>query len=198
MQHISLYPVALQDFITIFESHGLLFDFSDSAKSSVFSTNPLPEDTALQIRALNLRCQTEGITPCKIPFGSSAFMTSFVSKLTAKLNARYLAFKDLLPALLALDRTRKSPSHHNFEHFLNLVRLSFLSMPTYALRSVIPSYCVTYRRDATNMALNLVQKCFHLLLNYPRLPLPIRGAILTSATSPIAACNSRSRWAASR
>ena len=101
-QYIHDYPIALDEFISLFRSHGLRFDLSDSAKSSVFSTEPLPENIRLRIQAVGLRCQTDGVTPCKIPTGSPSFMMQFAAKLTAKLRLRFHAFQDLLPALLAL------------------------------------------------------------------------------------------------
>jgi ribonuclease HI len=171
-QYIHDYPIALDEFISLFKSHGLCFDLSDSAKSSVFSTEPLPENIRLRIQTVGLRCQTDGVAPCKVPTGSPSFMTQFVDKLAAKLRLRFRAFQDLLPALLALDKSRKTPSHHNLEHFLNLVRLSFLSMPTYALRTVIPSYCAAYRQNATEMALSLINSVFPPFIHLPPSPTP--------------------------
>jgi ribonuclease HI len=151
------YPVVLQEFIQLFADHGLHFDLRDTAKSSVFSLQPLPGATQLQLNALGIRCQVSGITPCKIPVGSSAFIAEFTDKALTKLRHRFEAFKDLLPALCKLDRSRRTPSHRNYEHFLNLVRLSFLSMPTYTLRTLLPSACVTYSTAATEMALILIR-----------------------------------------
>ena len=166
------FPEALQEFISLFQEHGLRFDLSDDAKSSVFTTAPLPVSISEKITKLHIRCQTKGIAPCKVPCGSPAYMEAFVDKATTKLRERYKAFQDLLPALVALDRTRKHPTHNNFEHFLNLVRLSFLSMTTYVLRTLIPSYCVAYRCDAKEMALNLIQKVLPRFVELPSSSVP--------------------------
>jgi hypothetical protein len=114
-----------------------------------------------------MRCQTDGITPCKIPFGSHAFLTAFSLKALSKLRNRFEAFKDLLPALCKLDRSRRTPSHQNYEHFLNLVRLSFLSMPMYTLRTLIPSFCVSYRAAASDMALTLIRSVLPPFVDLP-------------------------------
>jgi ribonuclease HI len=169
MSSTELYPAALGKFISLFQAHGLRFDLSDTAKSSIFTIAPLPLALQEQLRPLNIRCQNDGITPCKIPCGSSAFVAAFASKALAKLRSRYKAFDDLLPALLAFDRSKKHPSLQNFEHFLNLVRLSFLSMPMYVLRTLTPSLCVAYRHEATEMALALIYKT---LPRPSELPLP--------------------------
>ena len=166
------YPAALEDFMALFKNHGLCFDLSSTAKSSVFSTYALPDATRLRIQTAGLRCQNEGVTPCKIPIGSPSFMIQFVNKLSTKLRSRFRSFQDLLPALLTLDRSRRNPSHHNLEHFLNLVRLSFLSMPTYVLRTVTPSYCAAYRKDASDMAWSLIKSVFPPSIDLPPSPVP--------------------------
>jgi hypothetical protein len=157
-QASGLFPTALEEFITLFQNHGLRFDFADTAKSSVYTIVSLPDDLRVRLQALRLRCQNDGITPCKIPCGSPAFMTAFAEKAITKLRMRFKAFDDLLPALIALDRSKRIPTHQNLEHFLNLTRLSFLSMSTYALRTLTPSHCAAYRQEATKMALSLIHK----------------------------------------
>jgi hypothetical protein len=151
------YPEVLQEFIQLFAEHGLQFDLGNTAKSSVFSFQPLPDATQLQLSSFGVRCQITGITPCKIPVGSPTFVSEFAAKALTKLRHRFEAFKDLLPALLKLDRSRRTPTHRNYEHFLNLVRLSFLSMPIYTLRTLKPSSCVTYSTAASEMALILIR-----------------------------------------
>lgn len=169
---IDQYPAALQEFIQLFADHGLQFDLSDSAKSSVFSVSPLPASMQSQLSAIGMRCQTAGITPCKIPFGSHEFLSAFALKALSKLRNRFEAFKDLLPALCKLDRSRRTPTHRNYEHFLNLVRLSFLSMPTYTLRTLIPSHCVMYSAAATDMALTLIRYVLPPFVELPPSPAP--------------------------
>jgi hypothetical protein len=73
----------------------------------------------------------------------------------------------LLPALLKLDRNRRQPTHRNLEHFLNLVRLSFLSMSTYTLRTLKPTFCATYSAAATDMALDLIRSVFPPFIDLP-------------------------------
>jgi hypothetical protein len=94
-------------------------------------------------------------------------MKAFVSKALDKIRLRYNAFKELLPALLKLDRFRNRPTRCNFEHFLNLIRLSFLSMPTYVLRTLNPLYCAAYCETATELSLNLIRSVFPPFVELP-------------------------------
>jgi hypothetical protein len=158
------FPVVLAEFMKLFQSPGLTFDLSEAAKSSVYSVSPLPHRIVSDLRALQMRCQNDGISPCKIPRGSAAFMTAFATKVTKKLRCRFTLFRDLLPALLKVDRNRRKPTHRNLEYFLNLVCLSFLSMSTYILRTLSPSFCATYRQSSTDWALQLIQSVFLPLL----------------------------------
>jgi ribonuclease HI len=164
------FPAAMQEFVQLFANHGLRFDLSDSAKSSVFSVDPLPADMQNQLCAIGMRCQTNGIAPCKIPFGSADFYSAFSLKALSKLRIRFEAFRDLLPALCKLDHSRRTPTHRNYEHFLNLVRLSFLSMSTYTLRTLKPSYCATYSAAASDMALTLIRLVLPPLVELPPSP----------------------------
>lgn len=66
---INQFPEALQEFIALFRRHGLHFDFADTAKSSVFTITPLPADINNRLQGFQIRCQTKGIAPCKIPCG---------------------------------------------------------------------------------------------------------------------------------
>jgi hypothetical protein len=77
-------------------------------------------------------------------------------KTTAKLHDRYVAFKALWPALQKYNRSLRKATHQTFEHYLNLIRLSFLSMPNYVLHTSTPSSCVTYSRMASQWALALI------------------------------------------
>lgn len=169
---IDAFPATLEKLLRLFRSHGLRFDLSDSAKSSVYSKAPLPLHVATGIQRLEMRCQNDGIKPCKIPYGSTSFCQSFADKALIKLQGRFALFKDLFPALIKLDRERKRPSHRNFEHFLNLIRLSFLSMPIYVLRTLPPSFCVAYRQASSQMALQLIQNVLPPFVELPPSPVP--------------------------
>jgi hypothetical protein len=135
------YPLMLDDFMTLFRAHGLRFDLADSAKSSVFSVTPLSTPIRDAISALGVKCQQFGIAPCKIPFGNPNFIVDHVDKQLAKFALRFAAFKALWPAMLKLKPTLRQTRIGVFEAYLNLLRLSLLSMPTYTLRTVSPQFC---------------------------------------------------------
>jgi len=116
---------------------------------------------------MNVRCQTEGIAPCKIPFGSPAFIEKFMRKQTVKLQGRCDAFDAFWHASLKHDANRKKPTRRTHEHFLNLIRLSFLSMPTYTLRAVNPLFREHYTEAATSMAKNLISRVFPIACSLP-------------------------------
>jgi hypothetical protein len=164
---MALFPLILAEFIQLFESHGLHFDLSDAAKSSVYSVDSLPIDIQEAISAVGMRCQNDGIAPCKIACGTPAFLDAHASKLTDKIRNRHAAFQALWPAMLRYDRRLKRPAHHNSEHFLNLVRLAFLSMPTYALRTLNPAHCIAYRRCSTDLALSLIRNVLPPFVDLP-------------------------------
>ena len=166
-ENLQDFPQTLSDFRALFARHGLLFDLADTAKSSVYTANPLPDDIRSHINALGFRCQTDGIAPCKIPCGTPAYMTAFANKLQAKLHIRFLAFQALWTALIKYDRSLKKPSNCYFEHYLNLIRLSFLSMPMYALRTLRPSVCVAYCRCSSEWALELIKKVLPTFIALP-------------------------------
>jgi hypothetical protein len=109
---------------------------------------------------MGLRTQCEGIAPCKIPLGTKAFVETFLKKTTAKLTNRFQAFEALWPALLTMDANSRRPSLRTHEQFLNLVRLSFLSMSTYTLRTTNPSACEPYAMAASDLANALIDKVF--------------------------------------
>jgi hypothetical protein len=155
-----LYPERLREFFGIFADHGLSFDFAEIAKTSVYSLNPLPGITQSRLQQLGLRTQTEGISPCKIPIDTESFVASYTQKALTKLTTRFHAFEALWPALLALDANSRRPSLRTHEHFLNLVRLSFLSMSTYTLRTINPSACEPYAVAAAKLANTLIDKVF--------------------------------------
>lgn len=138
-------PTLLAEFIALFAKHGLRFDLSDTAKSSVFSIQPLSPSLQQALQGIGMRCQNEGIAPCKIACGTDNFMSNDATKKIAKLKGRYVAFNALWPILLNYDRSLKKPSYRVYEPYLNLVRLSFLSMSTYVLRTLHPSKCAAYR-----------------------------------------------------
>jgi ribonuclease HI len=157
---VQRYPEMLQDHFNTLEAHGLRFDFSDSAKTSVYSVKPLPVNVQRALGKMNIRCQTEGIAPCKCPFGTERYVAAFMSKATAKLQGRFDAFDALWNALLKYDAKQHRPTKHTHEYFLNLVRLSFLSMSTYTLRAVNPLLREPYTAAATRMAYNLISRVF--------------------------------------
>ena len=157
---VQRYPQMLQDHFSTLEAHGLRFDFSDTAKTSVYSVKPLPANVQKALNKMNIRCQTDGIAPCKCPFGTERYVSAFMSKATIKLQGRFDAFDALWDALLQYDSKQHRPTKHTHEYFLNLVRLSFLSMPTYTLRAVNPLLREPYTTAATRMAYNLISRVF--------------------------------------
>jgi hypothetical protein len=164
---VEQYPSMLSDFFSTLQRHGLEFDFANEAKTSVFSLSPLPSQTLTQLSQLGIRFQMDGIAPCKCPCGTVEFVTKFVSKATSKLRARFDSFKMLWPAMLDIDANRKRPLLRTHEQFLNLVRLSFLSMPTYTLRALNPSICEPYSMAATNWANELIDLVFPRITHLP-------------------------------
>jgi ribonuclease HI len=159
------YAPMLKDFMLLFHSHGLRFDLSDGAKSSAFSVSPLPAPLLLSIAELNVKTQTTGIAPCKIPFGTPSFMSSHIAKQQEKLLLRARAFRALWPALLNLKPSLKSSRIGIYEGFLNLLRLSFISMSTYTLRTVPPLFCAPYADLASSLARELIDLVFPPSLN---------------------------------
>jgi ribonuclease HI len=155
-----VYPQMLDDFFQTFSEHGLEFDLNISAKTSVYSRKPLPQNTQKALAKINVRCQNEGLAPCKCPFGTDSFMSNFMTKQTTKLQGRYEAFDALWNALLKFDAGRKKPTRRTHEHYLNLVRLSFLSMPMYTLRAVNPLFREHYTEAATSWANSLISRVF--------------------------------------
>ena len=160
-------PKLLPEFISLFSAHGLRFDLSDKAKSSVYSIWPLPSHIQHALASLGMRCQNEGISPCKIPHGTDTFMNAHASKMLAKLQGRYNAFQALWPILLRYDRTRKKPTYKVYEPYLNIVRLSFLSMSTYVLRTLHPSKCAAYCRSSTVWGLTLIRNVLPDFIHLP-------------------------------
>ena len=169
---IEIFPETLARFLAVFAAHGLRFDFSDAAKSSVYSVDPLPPHIRTRITAMGMRCQNDGIAPCKIACGSKAFVDAHADKLKIKLYNRFAAFQALWKALVKFDRNLKKPTNLFFEHYLNLVRLSFLSMPMYALRTLKPSACVAYRRCSSEWGLILIRYAFPSFIPLPPSAIP--------------------------
>ena len=172
-----LCPDRLAEFFDIFASHGLAFDFADGAKTSVFSLKPLHTSVQVRLQNIGLRLQNEGIAPCKIPIGKQAFIALHTQKALTKLTTRFQAFEALWPALLAMDANARRPSFRTHEQFLNLVRLSFLSMTTYTLRTINPSACEPYAVAASNLANALIDKAFPPLCSLP-LEAPVNSPTL--------------------
>ena len=160
-------PVLLVEFIALFSSHGLRFDLSDAAKSSVYSVQPLPPAVQQAVVRLGMRCQNEGIAPCKIAHGTPAFVNAAATRATAKLHTRFQSMDALWPALVDYDRSLKKPTHRIYEPYLNLVRLSFLSMSTYVLRTLHPSKCAAYCSSSTEWGLKLIHNVFPTFINLP-------------------------------
>lgn len=161
------YPQMLQEFFQTFRDHGLDFDLADSAKTSVFSLKPLPQNVQRALANMKVRCQTDGIAPCKCPFGTDQFMEKAMSKQMTKLKGRFDAFDVLFDALLRYDANRKKPTRRTHEHYLNLVRLSFLSMPMYTLRTVNPIFRELYTKTATSWANSLISRVFPATCSLP-------------------------------
>lgn len=169
------YPTMLKEFFETFNAHGLEFDFSNLAKTSVYTVAPLPSTVRNQLAKLGVKTQNDGIAPCKCPIGKDQFVADFVENLTAKLTNRFLALDSLWPALLKHDAQKQRPTRRTHEHYLTLIRLSFLSMPMYTLRSLKPSLCEPYACAATRMAKSLIDKVFPplcVLPGRPTSPLP--------------------------
>jgi hypothetical protein len=104
-------PKLLAEFIALFAKHGLRFDLSDTAKSSVFSIQPLSPSLQQALQEIGMRCQNEGIAPCKIACGTDKFVSNDATKKIAKLKGRYVVFNALWPILLNYDRSLKKPSY---------------------------------------------------------------------------------------
>ena len=164
---INNFPSIVEDFIALFNAHGLRFNLSDAAKSSVYSVHPLSLSVQQRLKLIGMRCQNDGIAPCKIAHGNVAFMKAHADKLLLKLRTRYASFQALWPTLIKYDRSLKKPSGRVYEPFLNLVRLSFLSMPTYVLRTLHPSKCVAYCRIASELGSALIQNVLPKFIELP-------------------------------
>jgi hypothetical protein len=162
----------LCDFLALFTAHGLLFDLSTDAKSSVFSVHPLPAQLQNAIAALGVHTQNLGITPCKIPYGNPNFIVTHVGKQQDKFSLRASAFKALWPALLKLKPTLRNTRIGVHESFLNLLRLSLLSMSTYTLRTVNPLFCAPYASFASKLSRELIDLVFPPQLQLIGHPLP--------------------------
>ncbi len=162
----------LQEFFDTFTAHGLEFDLTNAAKTSVFTRKPLPQSVQRALSKMNVRCQTDGIAPCKCPTGTTEYMEKFMNKVTNKLQGRFHAFDRLLDVLLRYDANRRTPTRRNFEHYLNLVRLSFLSMPTYTLRAVNPTLREHFTKATTTWAASLISRVFPPTCSLPDQILP--------------------------
>ena len=123
------YPAMLKEFFGTLNARGFEFDFADTAKTSVYTVDPLPASVRASLSKLGLKTQNDGIAPCKCPIGSDEYVAKFTSGLENKLTARCQSFHALWPAMLKHDESKKRPTRRTYEFFLNLVRLSFLSMP---------------------------------------------------------------------
>ena len=166
------FPSLLAEFIALFSAHGLRFDLSDTAKSSVYTVNPLPLPVQRDIALLGMRCQNDGIAPCKVAHGTPAFMDKHAAKALTRLHIRYQGFEALWPVLFNFDRSLKKPTNRIHEPYLNLVRLSFLSMSTYVLRTLHPSKCAAYCRSSTDWGLKLIHNVLPKFIQLPPSPTP--------------------------
>jgi hypothetical protein len=70
-------------------------------------------------------------------------------------------------ALQRCDHSLRIPTSCYYEHYLNLIRLSSLSMSTYALRTLPPSACAACSRLASPWAQTLIH---NVLLRHISLP----------------------------
>lgn len=154
------YPALLADFVDVFRSHGLSFDLSGDAKTSVYSAHPLSAPTQCSIAKLGIRCQTRGIAPCKIPTGTDDFISSHVQKQLDKFNLRARSFQALWTAMLKLKPFLKKTHIGIYEGFLNALRLSLLSMPMYTLRTISPSFCRPYTIAVSDRCRALIDLVF--------------------------------------
>ena len=154
------YPELLSEFIDTFRAHGLSFDLSGDAKTSVYTTHPLATSTQQAIAALGIRCQNRGIAPCKIPTGSHEFISAHVQKQLEKFNLRAKSFEALWKALLKLKPFMKKENIGIHEGYLNTLRLSLLSMPMYTLRTVSPSFCRPYTFAVSDKCRTLIDLVF--------------------------------------
>jgi len=161
------FPNVVNEFIQLFARHGLIFNLSDTAKSSIYSVHALPAPIQARFKSIGMRCQNEGIAPCKIPHGTPQFMEKHAANQIQKLGNRYQGLQALWLALNKYDRSLKKPTGRFYELYLNLVRLSFLSMPTYVLRTLHPSKCVAYRRVASEWSLSLIQNALPKFIELP-------------------------------
>ncbi len=150
----------LSEFIKLFVRHGLKFDFSDAAKTSVFSVFPLPSLVELSFADLPIKLQQTGIAPCKIPFGNPNYIVAHVAKLEDKFRLRAKAFQALWPAFLKLKPLLSRTRIGVYESYLNILRLSLLSMSSYTLRSIPPSFSAPYASIATALSIDLIESIF--------------------------------------
>jgi hypothetical protein len=166
------YPIMLDQFLQLFHSHGLKFDLRDGAKTSVFSTSPLEPALRDAIAALGIRSQSDGIAPCKIPCGTAEFIQAFVLKSANKFRRRALAFKALWPAMLKLKPMLKRSRIGIYEGYLNILRLSLLSMTNYTLRTVSPIFSAPFAGLASALSLELIEQVFPPTLTLIGNPMP--------------------------
>lgn len=154
------YPPMLLNFLTLFRSHGLKFDLSNDAKSSIFSVLTPSPRLLLNLLPLGVKTQQSGIAPCKIPYGDPNFIATHVTKQQDKLLLRVRSFKALWPALLKLKSPIRNLRIGVHEGYINLLRLSLLSMTTYTLRTVPPLLCAPYASLASTLSLELIELVF--------------------------------------
>ena len=153
-------PELIDEFIQLFKSHGLHFDMSDAAKTSVFSKLPLDLSTQHRLQAIGIKSQQKGIAPCKIPYGTDDYVRAHVKKQMAKFEIRFKGFEALWPALLKRERLAKKPCNRIYESYLMLIRLSLLAMPMYTLRTVNPLHCAPYAELVSTRAASLIEHVF--------------------------------------
>jgi len=153
-------PELIAEFIQLFNDHGLRFDMTDSAKTSVFSKVPLHPSIQHRLQAIGIRTQQRGIAPCKVPYGTEDFIKAHVKKQMDKFEMRFKGFEALWPALLKRERLSKKPCNRIYESFLMLIRLSLLSMPMYTLRTTNPLHCAPYSELVSRKVASLIENVF--------------------------------------
>jgi hypothetical protein len=153
---VHLLPAIATEFKDLLTAHGLVLNF-DSDKSFVFSLVPLPLPSIQELLAIGLRCNNDGMAPCKIPFGTVEFISKKIDKAILKLRSRAAELHRLWEALTIYSR-----SNSFADLFVNIVRNCFSSIPVFYLRTCPPW--------ATERLALIADSLLHDLLKHIRLP----------------------------
>ena len=152
-----LIPEIAAEFANLWRDHGVTLNM-DCSKTFAASRIPLLPPCSSALALIGFSTQTNGIAPCKIPFGSPAFISSKVDKVLLKLNNRATELHTLWTALIEHSR-----SNSYADLFINIVRLCFSSIAIFYLRTLPPwaAAIVAARSD----------ELLALLIDHIRLPL---------------------------